>query len=121
VEDDVISQSLLQSLAEYFNWKLRIACSGIEGFKAYQEGNYDIILMDVQLPELSGYEVTKIIRNYESHTGIRIPIIAVTAYAMAGDREKFIGAGADEFISKPFAKEELYEKVVELVKAARKN
>ncbi|EKD69723.1 MAG: histidine kinase [uncultured bacterium] len=121
VEDDVISQSLMQSLAEYFNWKLRIACSGIEGFKAYQEGNYDIILMDVQLPELSGYEVTKIIRNYESHTGIRIPIIAVTAYAMAGDREKFIGAGADEFISKPFAKEELYEKVVELVKAARKN
>ena len=121
VEDDAISRSLMQSLAEYFNWKLRTACSGIEGFKAYQEGNYDIILMDVQLPELSGYEVTKIIRNYESHTGIRIPIIAVTAYAMAGDREKFIGAGADEFISKPFDKEELYEKVVRLVKARRKN
>jgi signal transduction histidine kinase/CheY-like chemotaxis protein len=121
VEDDVISQSLMQSLAEYFKWKLQIACSGIEGFKAFQKGNYDIILMDVQLPELSGYEVTKIIRNYESNAAIHTPIIAVTAYAMAGDREKFIGAGADEFISKPFAKEELYEKVVGLVKAVRKN
>ncbi|HOT76068.1 MAG TPA: response regulator, partial [Candidatus Wallbacteria bacterium] len=69
----------------------------------YKKAEFDLILMDGQMPEMSGLEAAKIIREIEkASAGRRIPIIAITAYAMPGDREKFIAAGMDDYITKPF-------------------
>jgi CheY-like chemotaxis protein len=66
-----------------------------------EQQRFDLILMDVQMPEMGGFETTALIREKEKLTGRHIPIIAMTAHAMAGDRERCIGAGMDDYISKP--------------------
>ena len=76
-----------------------------------EERPFDLILMDVQMPEMSGFEATALIREKENHTGRHIPIIAMTAHAMAGDRERCLGAGMDNYLSKPVASSALLEVV----------
>ena len=74
----------------------------------YTINNYDLILMDVQMPEMNGLEATTIIREMEKGTSKHIPIIAVTAFAMAGDKDKYLSAGMDDYLAKPFRIEGLY-------------
>lgn len=73
--------------------------------------NYDLILMDGQMPEMDGYAATRIIRERERFSKTHVPVIAVTAYAISGDREKFIEAGADDYITKPIDEIELFDKI----------
>ncbi len=72
---------------------------------------FDIILMDVQMPEMDGFEATRSIREKEIITGGHIPIVAMTAHAMSGDREKCLAAGMDGYVSKPINTQELVENI----------
>ena len=74
---------------------------------ALAERDYDLVLMDVHMPVMDGLEATAIVRGKETETGRHIPIIAMTASAMKGDRERFLAAGMDEYVSKPFEPEAL--------------
>jgi CheY-like chemotaxis protein len=87
--------------------QLVCAKNGVEAVAAHLQHPLDLVLMDIQMPEMDGYAAVWHIRKAESKTGRHIPIVAVTAHAMKGDRERCLGAGMDAYISKPFAKEEL--------------
>ncbi len=116
VEDDKTSQKLIEVIAEKYHWKLDIAGNGNQAVEYYKTNIYDIILMDGQLPELSGFEVTRIIRRVESDKGFKKTLImAMTAYASETDRVNFINAGVDEYISKPIDIDEFIIKVSKLI------
>lgn len=111
-EDNTINQRLTLSLLKRKGYQVTVVSNGREAVEALKgDNNFDIVLMDVQMPEMDGMEATKIIRVKEKLTGRHIPIIAMTAYAMKGDKEKFIEAGMDGYISKPLDTEELYDQV----------
>jgi len=100
VEDNEINFKLFSKILKNLNIDYDIAINGVEAVTAFELNDYDLIFMDVQLPIMDGYETTKKIRELEN--GKRhIPIIAMTAYAMEGDRDKCIEAGMDDYISKP--------------------
>jgi two-component system sensor histidine kinase/response regulator len=78
-----------------------VVTNGIEALAALGSSSYDVVLMDVQMPEMGGIEATRIIREREAATGHHTRIVALTAHAMAGDRERYLGAGMDGYLSKP--------------------
>ena len=113
VEDNIVNQKLAMSMIEKFGFKVDSAVNGKEAIKALESFRYDIVLMDVQMPEMDGFQATKIIRNPESNVlNHNIPIIAMTAHAMKGDRERCIASGMNDYISKPVQPQELL-KVIE--------
>jgi PAS domain S-box-containing protein len=101
VEDDFVSQLLIKGVAKLKGWKITNASNGREALELFENHGYDVILMDIQMPEQSGIEVAKIIREREKAIGGHTPIIATTAYAMSTDIEVFLAAGMDGYISKP--------------------
>lgn len=107
VEDNIINQEVLKNIISKKGYRYLSAYNGNETFEILKEYKIDLILMDIQLPELNGFEITKIIRD-EYDTGNKIPIIAITAYAMHEDKEKCISAGMNDYIAKPFELEALY-------------
>jgi CheY-like chemotaxis protein len=88
-----------------------VANDGEEALAAFAAGEFDIVLMDVQMPNLSGLDATRAIRNRERGTGGHIPILAMTAHAMKGDRERCLDAGMDGYLSKPIHPEEMLEAI----------
>jgi len=116
VEDDKTSQKLIEVIADKFNWKLDIADNGNKAIEYYKTNIYDLILMDGQLPELSGFEVTRVIRRIESDKDFKKTlIIAMTAYASETDRINFVNAGVDEYISKPIDIDDFLIKASKLI------
>jgi CheY-like chemotaxis protein len=107
-EDNTINQKVALSLLEKQGHSVVLAGTGLEAISQWNSGNFDLILMDVQLPEMDGLAATAMIRETELTTGRRIPIVAMTAHAMKGDRERCLAAGVDDYISKPIHAEELY-------------
>lgn len=101
VEDNPINQKVIQAFLESIGAIVDIANDGKEGAAMYQQQKYTMVLMDIQMPIMDGYESTKQIRTYESEQGTYTPIIAVTAHSMVGEKEKCIDAGMDNYISKP--------------------
>ena len=101
VEDDLVSQLVISEFSKQVGWKIDIASNGSEALRMLEKAQYCLILMDLQMPDMSGIEITRIILEKEKHTGRRTPIIAVTAYAMAGDKGKCKEAGMNDYLSKP--------------------
>ncbi len=92
---------------------MAIAENGKAALRMLGEQPFDLILMDVQMPEMGGFEATALIREKEESTGRHIPIIAMTAHAMAGDRERCLAAGMDDYLAKPVAAASLLEMVAQ--------
>jgi len=86
-----------------------VVANGLEALAAVDKESFDLILMDVQMPEMDGLEATAAIREREKSTGIHRPVIALTAHAMKGDRERCLAAGMDGYLAKPIRPQELDE------------
>ena len=110
-EDNAVNQKLAVRLLEKRGHDVVVAGNGKEALDALGKHKFDIILMDVQMPEMDGFETTQTIRRHEQESGQRIPIIAMTAHAMKGDRERCLDAGMDGYLSKPLQPNELFETV----------
>jgi two-component system, sensor histidine kinase and response regulator len=106
-EDNEINQQVAQEILEQAALVVEIANNGKEAVAKTKKNEYDVILMDIQMPEMNGYEATKEIRNLKSEIR-NIPIIAMTAHAMAGDREKSINAGMNDHVTKPIDPDQLF-------------
>ena len=100
-EDNEVNRMLAARLLDKLGYRVISAENGLEAVEAYKRGGVDLILMDVQMPAMDGVEAAAVIRNLEKETGGHIPIVALTAHAMSGDREKLLQTGMDDYISKP--------------------
>ncbi|MBN2420289.1 MAG: response regulator [Deltaproteobacteria bacterium] len=108
VEDNIVNQKLALRFIEKFGFKADSAANGKEAIKALESFHYDIVLMDIQMPEMDGLEATKIIRDPQSNVlNHNIKIIAMTAHAMQGDKERCINAGMNDYTNKPINPQEL--------------
>jgi signal transduction histidine kinase/CheY-like chemotaxis protein len=107
-EDNLVNQKLVTRLLERRGHTVSVAENGRVAVQALSRGTYDVILMDVQMPEMGGFEATAIIRDKERTEGGRIPIVALTANAMKGDSENCLSAGMDAYLSKPIRAKELF-------------
>jgi PAS domain S-box-containing protein len=113
-EDNPINQKLAVQLLHKWNHDVQVAGNGLEALALLEKHEFDVILMDCQMPEMDGFEATRAIREKEKNTGQHIPIIAMTASALIGDREHCLEAGMDEYITKPISVEETFEKLESL-------
>jgi len=108
-EDNETNQILLQRYLERVNiFDVDIVDNGEDAIKLFKKNSYNLILMDIQMPIIDGIEASLFIRQYEKQTNKKTPIIAVTAYAMSGDKEKFLKYGIDDYISKPINKYDFF-------------
>ena len=110
VEDNEINQSLIQHLFKSWQLDFDLANNGIEAIRKLQNKKYNLILMDIQMPEMDGYTATQEIRN---KLKLDTPIIAMTAHALAGEREKCLSFGMNEYISKPIREEQLHQLIAQ--------
>jgi len=110
-EDGIVNQKVAVSLLERRGHRVSVANNGREAVEALERESFDLVLMDVQMPEMDGFEATATIRERERATGAHLPIVAMTAHAMKGDRERCLAAGMDEYLSKPIHADKLYEMV----------
>ncbi|NNJ48609.1 MAG: PAS domain S-box protein [Acidimicrobiia bacterium] len=117
-DDSPTNRRLAMRLLEKRGHAVKAVENGLEAVQALDKDAYDIILMDVQMPEMDGMEATIAIRQAEALTGGHIPIVALTAHAMKGDRERCIEVGMDAYLSKPFQAEELFATIEQLVSYA---
>ncbi|MBF0486164.1 MAG: PAS domain S-box protein [Candidatus Omnitrophica bacterium] len=120
-EDNLVNQKIVVRLLERRGWEVVTANNGIEAVDALSKSRFDVILMDDHMPEMSGVEATAIIRTEEKQTGMHVPIIAMTANAMSGDREKYLSVGMDAYVSKPIDREIFFREIVTLVKQKEKS
>ena len=114
-EDNEVNQLLARRLLEQAGHKVTAVGNGLEALAALETGSFDVILMDVQMPELDGFAATAAIRAAERNTGKHQPIIAMTAHALKGDRERCLEAGMDGYISKPITAPQLHAIIREAV------
>lgn len=117
VEDSLINQKLAVGILQRWGHEVVVANNGREALEFYQKEDFDLILMDVQMPEMDGFEATEAIRALERRMGRHVPILAMTAHALKGDRERCLAAGMDDYVGKPIQPETLFEKI-ELLAAA---
>ena len=115
VEDNTYNQILAKKILENWQCNVDIAENGKIAIEKVLNNNYDIILMDIQLPEMDGYETTHYIRNETAPPKCNLPIVAMTAHAFASELEKCHNAKMNDYISKPFDENKLYEKMLDVL------
>jgi CheY-like chemotaxis protein len=115
-EDNPVNQTLAMRILERLGHKVQVVNTGKEALGRAQAEEFDVILMDVQMPEMDGLEATAAIREAEAGTGKHVPIVAMTAHAMKGDKEKCLSAGMDGYLSKPIRIDELKRAMSEIEK-----
>jgi len=113
-EDNAVNQRLAVKLLENQGHHVTVADNGRTAVELWQAKSFDVILMDVQMPELDGLAATAVIRQHETTTGTRTPIIAMTAHALAGDRQRCLAAGMDGYVAKPIRRHELFRTLQDL-------
>ena len=111
IEDNPDNMMLVKRALEARGYKLLQAMNGVNGVSVAENEDVDLILLDINLPDIDGYEVARRIRGSSKHTLAYVPIIAVTANALKGDAEKAISAGCDVYMSKPINIRELWARV----------
>jgi len=119
VEDSAVNQLFAKRLVEKQGHSAVLVASGREALEALERGTFDLVLMDVQMPDVDGLEAAAAIRQRERHTGAHLPIIAMTAGAMQGDKERCLEAGMDAYVSKPVNVNELFTAIERVMTLAR--
>ena len=114
-EDNAVNQTLAVRLLEKRGYSVILAGDGRAAVEAFEENQFDIVLMDIQMPGMDGFEATAAIRAKEKLTGGHVPIIAMTAHALKGDQERCISAGMDAYVSKPIRTSELFSTIERLL------
>jgi CheY-like chemotaxis protein len=114
-EDSVVNQQLAMALLQKHGHQVTVAGDGKAAVEAVADGEFDLILMDVEMPELDGLGATREIRRRERDPGAHLPIIAMTAHAMKGDRERCLQAGMDDYVAKPIRAAEMFRKIAEVL------
>jgi len=115
-EDNVVNQKVATKILGNWGHSVVVASNGREAVDACEKERFDLILMDIQMPELDGFEATQILREKEKDGRRRLPIVAMTAHAMQGDMEKCLAAGMDGYVSKPINRDELFSVIETLTK-----
>jgi CheY-like chemotaxis protein len=110
-EDNAVNRKVLDSLLRNAGHSVQLTQDGLQALAAHSRRSFDLILMDVQMPNMDGREATRLIREKESGTGGHVPIIALTAHALKGDRELCIDAGMDGYVAKPVSRTQLFEAI----------
>ncbi len=106
-EDNVVNQKVATRTLDKLGFRSEVAANGVEAIAALERTRFDLVLMDCQMPEMDGFEATRRVREKEQGSQTHLPIVAMTANAMAGDREQCLAAGMDDYIAKPFNPSEL--------------
>jgi CheY-like chemotaxis protein len=111
-EDNFSSLKLLTRLLERWGQQVTLAINGREALSLFEKDTFDLVLLDIQMPEMDGFEVTAAIRELETKNGKHTPIIALTAHALAGQREQCLSRGMDGFVTKPIEPRKLLEALI---------
>jgi signal transduction histidine kinase/DNA-binding response OmpR family regulator len=115
-EDNLVNQKLTRVLLEKAGYRVTTVMNGIDAFEQVRSKSYDLVLMDVQMPDMDGYEAIQKIRQWETTMRRRrVPVVALTAHAMDGDRDRCLSAGMDDYVSKPLDKGQLFTKMSDLL------
>jgi CheY-like chemotaxis protein len=109
VDDNAVNQRVALHILKKFGAHVHCAGNGVEALQALQDADFDVVLMDCQMPEMDGYEATRRLRKSASHRDPHVPVIALTANALATDRELCLAAGMDDFLTKPIDRQRLEE------------
>jgi CheY-like chemotaxis protein len=120
-EDNVVNQRLVSRLLEKHGHRVTVVSTGRDVLSGLGRQTYDLVLMDVQMPEMDGLEATAAIRTQEEGTGRHLPILALTAHAMQGDVERCLSAGMDGYLAKPFQADELEAALARLLPGVRRS
>jgi len=118
-EDNEINQLVARRIFEKLGHRVTVVDNGREALSAVQSGKFDLVAMDVQMPEMDGLDTTVAIRALEDKTVAHIPIVAMTAHAMTGDRERCLAAGMDGYVSKPIRAQELARAIAQVMSASK--
>lgn len=113
VEDNLLNQKVVIFNLKKYNYNVTAVTNGIDAIEKVKQHQFDLVLMDIMLPEMNGYEITEAIRKYENENGIEnpVPIIAITANTLDNDRDRCFKVGMNEYLSKPFTAAQLIEKI----------
>jgi signal transduction histidine kinase/CheY-like chemotaxis protein len=106
-EDNVFNQKVALGLLGRMGHQVTLANNGEEAVALFAANSFDLVLMDIQMPEMDGFRATELLRQHQQETGIKVPIVAMTAHAMQGDRERCLAAGMDDYLSKPIGRKDL--------------
>ena len=117
-EDNPVNQKLATKILQKMGHRVTVVGDGKKAVETLGQGTFDLVMMDVQMPVMNGFEATQTIRAQEKHSGKHIPIVAMTAHAMKGDRERCLEAGMDGYVSKPIDLQDLYHAIEGLVPAS---
>jgi CheY-like chemotaxis protein/HPt (histidine-containing phosphotransfer) domain-containing protein len=115
-EDNPLNQELVKALIAELPWEMDLANNGLEAIEMIEKNAYDLILLDIQMPEKDGYEVSRYIRNHKSQSISSLPVIAITAHALSDQLQECFDAGMNDRLSKPFTRAELIEKTTQVLK-----
>jgi len=118
-EDNLVNSMVATGRLEKWGCRCTVVENGVEALRALETGSFDIVLMDVSMPVMDGMQATRELRSREKATGAHVPILALTAHALQGDREKCLAAGMDDYISKPINFDDLLEKLRALAMGVR--
>jgi CheY-like chemotaxis protein len=117
-EDNIVNQKIIRTLLERAGHMVEVAPNGRDALTAHQQREFDVVLMDIQMPEMDGFEAVAHIRENENGSDRHTPVIALTAHAMAEDRDRCLAAGMDDYVSKPIQRQQLFEAIQRQVQAA---